>query len=96
MAVGAALQGRRVEGDGWTDLKFPGDYVLIHEGGGRVLWAILPDGSAARLPAEDHPEGKGWTITEEGAGSITVSPSIFSDPPNGWHGYLEHGVWREV
>ena len=34
------------------------------------------------------------TVTEHDDGTITVSPSILD--PDGWHGYLERGVWREV
>lgn len=35
------------------------------------------------------------TVTEHEDGTITVSPSIF-DAPDGWHGFLERGVWRSV
>jgi hypothetical protein len=27
--------------------------------------------------------------------SITVTPSVF-DSPAGWHGWLDHGVWRSI
>jgi hypothetical protein len=40
----------------------------------------------------------GHTFTVHEDGTLTVSPSIlvrpYHDSP-GWHGYLEHGVWRE-
>lgn len=37
------------------------------------------------------------TIIEHEDGTITVSPSILFNSHKGtWHGYLEHGVWREV
>lgn len=38
-------------------------------------------------------------VTEHEDGTITVSPSILVDhwdPQKRWHGYLEHGEWREV
>lgn len=40
-------------------------------------------------------------VIEHDDGTITVSPSILytvehSKPPYRYHGYLEHGVWREV
>lgn len=37
-------------------------------------------------------------VTEHKDGTITVSPSILCEgqPGHTWHGYLEHGVWREV
>ena len=36
-------------------------------------------------------------ITEHEDGTITVSPSILITNPQGgnWHGFLEHGEWRE-
>jgi hypothetical protein len=49
-----------------------------------------------------------WKIVEHEDGTITVSPSMFFGmggypgyPPewvakHTWHGFLEHGVWREV
>lgn len=38
------------------------------------------------------------SVTEHEDGTITVSPSILVEGGNGesWHGYLEHGVWREA
>lgn len=46
------------------------------------------------------------TFTEEADGTLTISPSISEFRGNdatgarfgsdGWHGYLEHGVWRQV
>lgn len=44
-----------------------------------------------------------WSITEEAEGNVTVSPSILTWIEIGedrqrteWHGFLEHGVWREA
>ena len=37
------------------------------------------------------------TVTEHEDGTITISPSIIlEDTGKIWHGYLEHGVWRET
>ena len=40
----------------------------------------------------------GHEVVEHEDGTITVSPSILIGDRRGasWHGYLEHGVWREV
>lgn len=41
-------------------------------------------------------------VTEHEDGTITVSPSILihdfdkDGNPVTWHGYLEHGIWRQV
>jgi hypothetical protein len=35
----------------------------------------------------------GHEVTEHDDGTLTVSPSIVAD---GWHGWLERGVWRSV
>jgi hypothetical protein len=97
MAAGDTLQGRRVEGFG--DLERPGDYSFASG----ILWAVLPTGSHARLPSQNHgQQGEAeWTIREEPDGTVTVDPSIRQHPINaagipGWHGYLERGTWREV
>ena len=54
-------------------------------------------------PFSHHAGGIGkHEVTEHEDGTITVSPSIlltdFDEQGNTiqWHGYLEHGVWREV
>lgn len=57
-----------------------------------VVWLRLPDGASGRI----HGGPDGWQITEHEDGTVTSSPSIFNSPPNGWHGYLEKGVFREV
>lgn len=86
MAAGATMQGhRRPDGTPVHELQ-PGEYALS-TGGGRV-WLCLPSGQFGQVDSK-------WTITVEDDETITVSPSIF-DSPDGWHGYLEHGVWRQV
>lgn len=58
-----------------------------------ALWIRVPSGD------HGHIDPALWKITVEEDETVTVSPSIWSnkhgDPP-GWHGYLEHGNWREV
>lgn len=88
------MTGRRVrapEGSHVSDaLEKPGDYGFAEDG---ALWVILPHGENVRLPPKS---AGGWGIQEHEDGTVTVTPSIFchSEPP--WHGFLEHGVWREV
>jgi len=91
MAAGDTMQGRRVDladGASIDSVIFgmaPGDYVLAHDG---VPWVVLPNGVApCRLG--------GWQVEVHEDGTITTSPSIL-DHDTGWHGYLEHGAWREV
>jgi hypothetical protein len=62
-----------------------GDYALNSQG---EVWVRLPNGVGPSLLT-------GWTVTEHDDGTITVQPSIL-DGDSGWHGYLEHGVWRTV
>jgi hypothetical protein len=39
----------------------------------------------------------GHQVVEHEDGTITVSPSILTGRgERQWHGYLEHGVWRQV
>lgn len=73
--------------------------VLGMEAGDYGYWkvaghwiAMSPNGEMANLSAH--------TITEHADGTITVSPSIGirsgKDLAFSYHGYLEHGVWRDV
>lgn len=75
-------------------------------------WFVCcPDGSTTVLWVnEDDRHGNWHIITEHDDGSITVGGSIMGGqivptvvlvgevkgPGDFWHGYLEHGVWREV
>lgn len=58
------------------------------------LWLRLPNGAGPSRLA-----GKGvktpWDVVEHEDGTISVSPSIL-DHGSGWHGFLEHGCWREA
>lgn len=84
-------QGRRVyiEPEQVVPLEQAGDYGQDHDG---VWWAWAPckGASQARISLHD--------ITEHEDGTITASPSIlmnFGAHGVTWHGFLEHGVWRE-
>ncbi len=97
MAAGDITQGRRLPdavfgepSDGWDEWKRrePGSYLKATGAGPGIDWHVtLPSGIQFTL-------GK-HTVTEHEDGTITASPSVY-DAPDGWHGYLEHGVWREV
>lgn len=85
------MQGNRLTFERDKPFAFkPGDYGQDAEG---VWWIRPPRGGLGRL--DNH------TVVEHEDGTITVSPSILqsgswdSEPATQWHGYLEHGVWRE-
>ena len=67
----------------------PGDYGKDFNGS----WMVCPpvEGCHAAMLCPGH------TVTEHEDGTITVSPSIGIHYGDGkfYHGYLEHGVWRE-
>lgn len=65
----------------------PGDYGRGRDG----TWLCrAPNGYGGNL--------SGHEVVEHDDGTITVSPSILicRRPEGEWHGYLEHGIWREV
>jgi hypothetical protein len=93
------MQGRRIpDGEWWNHAVHPapwqpGDYGMQ----GAHLACLLPDGTGpCMLPSQDTEADVRWDVTREDDGTITVSPSIWHDAPNGWHGFLERGVWRSV
>lgn len=91
---------------GWDSYENgqPGDYLKVDYDGRIEWWIRDPYGRVGRLTSH--------TITEHEDGTITVRPSIFDGDPitdeelqrygiaavagPGWHGWLEHGVWRSV
>lgn len=92
MAPGDELRGRRVTLKQFYDNEYrqPGDYCgpIKSEDGPEGAWYICdPKGQVGGL--YNH------KIEEHGDGSISVSPSILDNSPGGYHGFLEHGVWRE-
>lgn len=67
----------------------PGEYGKD----GDIWYACTPNGHLGNLSAHE--------VVEHDDGTITVSPSILvkyagADGEQLWHGYLEHGIWREV
>lgn len=100
MAAGGSLQGKRYadltseERADWHERMEPGGYRRVQEPDGTWTWECMaPGGHGGNLANHD--------ITEHDDGAITVSPSILirggrSMEVEHWHGFLEHGVWREV
>ena len=86
------LEGRRVRfRRGWPGPRArPGGYCKVPNGvdprGPGVWYAVAPDGKAGAIVSHQ--------VVEHDDGTITVSPSLVM--PSGWHGWLEHGVWRSV
>ena len=84
------MQGKRCDlTEEKTVLENPGEYGKGVDG----LWYMRP-------PATGFGMGNlsAHNVIEHSDGTITVSPSILCTGHFGkqWHGYLEHGVWREV
>lgn len=106
MAAGDTLQGRRVQRDAPSDVMFegaPGAYALSADR--TAFYALLPNGQGIRLDVREGADpgtvnGQAtWGFTEHENGTLTIAPSIWlhAGPGwDGWHGFLEHGVWREV
>ncbi len=55
------------------------------------LYAICPDGRAWDIDGGSS-NGNGWTRTGEPP-TITCSPSIWTNMPHGYHGFLQNGEW---
>lgn len=71
----------------------PGGYLIVtdHDTNKRTLWIKDPAGYIGCCGKHE--------VVEHDDGTVTVSPSILStksEHGHEWHGYLEHGVWREV
>lgn len=82
------MQGKRINAQ--DNPRFaPGDYGRVSDG---TWYAMTPNGHLGNLASHD--------VTEHEDGTISVSPSILLTSAQGdvdlWHGYLEHGIWREV
>lgn len=69
----------------WLDYE-SGDYWRLISSDGAVEWYIKdPNGQVGSI--------RNHTVTENGDGTITVSPSILANGPNPFHGSLQNGVW---
>jgi hypothetical protein len=100
MAAGDTLQGRRVESVKALYDGQAGDYVIVHPNDPQgirhpepkiQLFFRDPTGAIGRASKHE--------ITECEDGTVTVSPSILAtsgEHGHDWHGYLEHGIWREL
>lgn len=67
----------------------PGDYCYVPPGidpRGNVWYVVDPIGRAGAIVTHK--------VVEHDDGEITCSPSLIM--PSGWHGYIEHGVWRSI
>ena len=77
------MQGKRIADN--TRPKNPGEYSKF------ITWCVMnPNGGLGSLT---------HTVTEHPDGTITVVPSILhhapkDKPTEGWHGFLENGIWR--
>jgi hypothetical protein len=87
----------------------PGDYcgpVLGYTGDIPAVLFLKPNARDEDAPARarhvQHVISPPHTFTEHPDGTLTISPSISdtvrggSGESDGWHGYLEHGEWRQV
>jgi hypothetical protein len=88
------MNGKRVYPDDEGDLILSeGDYGFDPKSG--IWFAKAPGCHIGNLVHHQ--------VTEHADGTISVTPSILISQGDGkggfvqvWHGYLEHGVWREV
>lgn len=100
------MEGRRVSADVLPCDYEPGDYGKR----GDRWFICLPTGVQGHLDGRwtviEHEDGSatlgdppGQLCSDDGVcrcqggPTITVAPSIW-DTPQGWHGWLDHGVWR--
>lgn len=91
-----------------TTPKEPGDYtgpVVGYTGDKPAVFFLKPNardlGAHPRARSVQHVVSPPHVFTEEPDGSLTIMASIASHWPDedfddGWHGYLEAGVWRQV
>ena len=86
------MTGIRVETD-VEMLHTPGSYWKARTDAGDTIWYVHAPG-----PGGFHGNLAKHDVTEHEDGTITVSPSILITKHTGetWHGFLEHGEWREV
>ena len=80
---------RRPDNTSPADLE-PGDYCKR----AGAWWVVLPS-SFGPCVLDGPLQPDGWQVTEHDDRTITVSPSLHDvSKPDGWHGWLERGVWR--
>ncbi|MBE3065619.1 MAG: hypothetical protein IMZ54_02410 [Acidobacteria bacterium] len=98
MGTGQITEGKRVRFDHIAEADRPSGAGVMFAPGeygrhplGNVWMACTPNGHLGNLA--NH------TVIEHEDGTITVSPSILvvgTKDEALWHGFLEHGVWREI
>jgi hypothetical protein len=101
--------GRRV--DAISAINQPGDYfgpVVGYTGDLPAAFFLKPnardEGVPLRSRSVQHVVSPPHTFTENPDGTLTIAPSISNlsrgdvggASDDGWHGYLENGVWRQV
>lgn len=95
----------------WYEDLRPGDYcgpVLGYTGDLPMVTFLKPNARDPDAPrgasSVQHVTSPPHTFTEEDDGTLTIAASISEfkasdtahEHGDGWHGYLEHGVWRKV
>jgi len=110
MTAGQTWRGRRVTT--FAELEQPCDYFGIttdYTGDVPAIFFLKPNARDAGAPAAarsvQHVCSPPHVFEEHDDGTITISPSIGEfvrgqehtpDNSDGWHGYLERGIWRQV
>lgn len=89
----------------------PGDYCGPVTGWTGDVPAVLflkpnarDEGVPPRARSVGYVTAPPHTFIEESDGTLTIRPSISDrtvhdkagETSDGWHGYLEHGIWRQV
>jgi hypothetical protein len=98
------MQGRRVN----NFPEEPGEYfgpITGYTGALPAVFFLKPNardpGAHPRARSIQHVVSPPHVFTEEPDGTLTISASIgdtssISSESDGWHGFLERGVWRQV
>lgn len=50
-----------------------------------------PAADGTRAPDGMKPGPARWSRSGSGLHDLTLSPSVFIDPPHGWHGFIRNG-----
>lgn len=109
MAAGDTMQGKRVDQMPTEPGEYYGP-VTGYTGDKPAVFFLKPNARDADAPSHarsvQHVTSPPHTFTEEPDGTLTISASIsdmrqeypteWTGPrSDGWHGFLERGVWRE-
>jgi len=83
----------------WTTAK-TWDYGKMTHDTGWFWYCCVPDADPANDDGFMLGDLSNHQITEHEDGTLTVSPSILiggqGSKHQAWHGFLEHGTWREA